>query len=250
MELGELLALRTGKVESWRYHHWTEDLGDLPVTSGRLEACDPFMTLGQGAEFSIPPGTYPAKVTLVDVSDEQDGSHVRESYLSLVLATGEPSRVEYLVPIGREPLDGNKEYYGIPVGAGTVAFAEAGAATRAMPVSLDWLGETFDTGRADSWFELMDSPDHYRAGAANILMPRATLGERVVLCHSGWGDGVYPVVGAFDKDGRLLSVHIDLLVEEREGESASDAAPGATTPDAPTAPQQSWWRRLRPKTAD
>lgn len=109
--------------------------------------------------------------------------------------------------------------------AGTVAFADADAVARCMPAG-DWYQDVFDTGRDDSWFALMDSPTHFAEGCANIVLPGATAGENVVLAHSGWGDGFYPVVGAYDATGRLLSVHIDLLVEEPEdGQPVPPAEP-------------------------
>jgi len=41
--------------------------------------------------------------------------------------------------------------------------------------------------------------------------------EEVRLRHprqtdSGWGDGVYPVIGSYDDSGRLLAAHVDFLV--------------------------------------
>jgi hypothetical protein len=47
-------------------------------------------------------------------------------------------------------------------------------------------------------------------------MPLASNGENVVLSHSGWGDGFYPVLASYAADGTLLGIHIDLLVEEPE----------------------------------
>ena len=70
------------------------DLGVLHVPSGRLEACDPFVTLGRDIVFAVEPGDYPVKATVVDISKEHDGSHERNAYLSLVLADGEPAAVE------------------------------------------------------------------------------------------------------------------------------------------------------------
>lgn len=37
-------------------------------------------------------------------------------------------------------------------------------------------------------------------------------GENLILFHSGWGDGVYPVIGSFNSIGHLLAAHIDFLV--------------------------------------
>jgi hypothetical protein len=62
----------------------------------------------------------------------------------------------------------------------------------------------------------MDNPDHIRAGLANIPLPLATEGTNIVISHSGWGDGFYPVVGGYDATGGLVAVHIDLLVHADE----------------------------------
>ena len=169
------------------------DLGVLHVPSGRLEACDPFVTLGDGPVFEVEPGDYPVRVTVADV----------EAYLSLVLADGEPASVEAAQPVRGRGF--------VCVDAGAVAFVDHDAVATAMPPQDDWY-DVFDSGEPDSWFSLMDSPDHYRRGAANIVMPRAGAGENVVLSYSGWGDGVYPVMLTRDADGAPLGLHIDLGV--------------------------------------
>ena len=176
------------------------DLGVLRVPSGRVEACDPFVTLGRDIVFAVEPGDYPVKVTVADV----------EAYLSLVLADGEPASVEAAQPVRGRGI--------VCVDAGAVAFVDHDAVATAMPPQDDWY-DVFDSGEPDSWFSLMDSPDHYRRGAANIVMPRAGAGENVVLSYSGWGDGVYPVMLTRDADGAPLGLHIDLGVV---GEFASE----------------------------
>jgi hypothetical protein len=202
-------------VDGTRWSHRIHDLGVLRVPSGLLEASDPFVNLGEALTFRITPGDYPVRVTVADVSDRQDGTHLREAYLSLVLRDGTPARAELLIPEGRGPAP-QGEYNGVPVDAGTVGFADAEAVSRCMPED-DWYHGVFDTGRDDSWFSLMDSNQHLVPGCANIAMPLAASGENVVLCHSGWGDGFYPVVGTFDSNFNLLAVHIDLQVDEVPG---------------------------------
>jgi len=176
------------------------DLGFLRVPSGRLEASDPFVNLGKGVEVGIPPGDYPVRVTVADVSDEQDGSHQREAYLSVVLADGDPVRAQLA------------HRRGIMVDAGTVAFADAQAVATCMPADPDWYENLFDDGSDSSWFSRMDDPAHLRHGCANIVMPLATSGENVILAHSGWGDGIFPLVQTFNRAGTLLAMHIDLYV--------------------------------------
>ncbi|VEG28421.1 Uncharacterised protein [Actinomyces howellii] len=182
------------------------------MPSGRVEACDPFVTLGEGPVYAVEPGDYPVRVTVADVSPAQDGSHLREAYLSIVLADGEAASVEEAETVNGD--DG-----GVGVDAGTVGFADHEAVSTAMPSDgVDWYEELFDSGEPDSWFELMDSTEHFRAGAANIVMPLAENGENVVLSHSGWGDGFYPVVLTRDADGSPLGLHIDLQVVGRSAD--------------------------------
>lgn len=248
MEASQLLALRAGRTPGWKYDHRVVELGELRVPSGRLEASDPYVNLGEALVFAVPPDDYPVAVTIADVSEEQDGSHLRETYLSVRLAEGVPARVAFLVPEGREAPAGEDEYYGVPVDAGTVGFADAEAVKRCMPppASFDdpdggnWYDDVYDTGKPDSWFALMDSSEHLIEGCANIVLPLARNGENVVLSHSGWGDGFYPVLGAYDDAGNLLSVHIDLQVDEPEGDEELQVQ----RPEAASEPKPTFWRRL------
>jgi hypothetical protein len=198
------------------------DLGLLKVPSGRLEAGDPFVTLGNGPVFEVPPGEYPVRVTIADVSDEQDGSHLREAYLSVVLADGEVAAVEAAPKPDADLPPG--EYWVVTVDAGAVAFADADAVKTYMPEG-DWYENLFDNDTDQSWFNLMDSAKHLREGCANIVMPLAPAGENVVLSHSGWGDGAYPVVRTLDADGNPLAIHVDLLLVGPDDEDDAEAVP-------------------------
>ena len=143
------------------------DLGVLRVPSGRVEACDPFVTLGDGPVFEVEPGDYPVRVTIADVSKEHDGSHEREAYLSLVLADGEPASVEAAQPVRGRGF--------VCVDAGAVAFVDHDAVVTAMPPQDDWY-DVFDSGEPDSWFSLMDSSDHYSCAAVATTCAWASWG--------------------------------------------------------------------------
>ena len=201
---------------TYRLH--TVDCGELWLKSGRLVPCDPFVTLerDQNVELAVAPGRYPVKVTIADVSEKQDGSHEREAYLSVLLSDAPATHWQFLVPLrpGTDaPVLGVREFIGVPVDAGTVGFTDAEAIFRLMPdpAKTDWYASLFDCG-PDSWFARMDDPAHIRAGCANIALPSATDEESLVLAHSGWGDGVYAVVGTYVADGTLTGVHIDLAL--------------------------------------
>jgi hypothetical protein len=218
-------------------------LGILRVPSGRLEASDPFVNLGESGEAvvtDVPPGDYPVVLTVADTSDEQDGSEPREAYLSVVVAAGEAVTVGPALPPGvDEDLLTEDVYTGVPVEAGTVAFADADSVIACMPPDQgSWYSFVFDTGEPGSWFARMDDPAHLRAGAANIVFPFAVNGENLVLAHSGWGDGYYSVMKSYAADGSLLGVHIDLDVVGGDGED--DADDGDVAANQGVSPRLAW----------
>lgn len=197
--------------------------GDLVVSTGKLVAADPFVFLQEYVEdpslpgVQVPPGRYPVAVTLADVSGLSDGSHMREAYVTLSLRPGaEEVRRRIITPVKEgetcEPeLAVDNTFCGFPVDAGTVCFVDAGSLALGMPPVGQW-GQVFDDGSPASWFAQMDDPNNIRAGLANITLPLAKAGENIVLAHSGWGDGIYPVIGGYDAAGALVAVHVDLMV--------------------------------------
>jgi hypothetical protein len=187
------------------------ELGILRVPSGALGIADPFVALDQPITVRIVPGDYPVAVTVADVSSHHDGTHLREAYLSVILSDAATASVEP-VPGPHGPPEAGS-YFGVAVDAGTVAFVDADAVDASMPNDADnWYDDIFNSGEPGSWFDILDSDTPLRAGTANIMMPLAAAGENVVLAHSGWGDGFYPVLQTLDVDGRLTGVHIDLQV--------------------------------------
>lgn len=235
MQLSDFFALASGPaplVTGSRGELSVHDLGTLRVPSGSLGAADPFVALDMPITVPIPPGDYPVSVTIADVSTEQDGSHLREAYLSLIVSDAVTASVEPVPGPDGPPEHGS--FFGVAVDAGTVAFFDATAVESSMPGEADnWYDEVFDTGEPGSWFDIMDSETPLRAGTANIDMPLARAGENVILAHSGWGDGFYPVVQTRDADGRLTGVHIDLQVV------------GSAPDPEPSSPHASWVARVK-----
>jgi len=195
------------------------DCGPLTMPTGKLVACDPFVFLRKEdmPAVHLDPGTYPVCVTIADVSDAKDGSHPREAYATLLLdSAAEEVARRIITPAGNgtpcPPEAGpDGSYYGFPVDAGTACFADHGAVAALMPEG-DWYETLFDNGTNSSWFARMDDPQHIRQGVANIMLPNARGGENILIFHSGWGDGFYPIIGGYDKHGRLIRVHIDFMV--------------------------------------
>jgi hypothetical protein len=200
------------------------DCGELYAPTGRLVICDPFTGLQTKGNpvVSIPPGRYRVKVTLADVSGKADGSHMREAYATLILDEANEVSRGVLSPlrpgeVAEEPPDG--EFIGFPVDAGTACFIDEGAIATGMPPEEDWYEGVFENADSSCWFNRMDDPNHIRKGIANVALPRATDGSNAILMHSGWGDGVFPVVGGYDAAERLVRIHIDFEVVNLQQES-------------------------------
>jgi hypothetical protein len=104
------------------------------------------------------------------------------------------------------------EFVGFGVDTGTACFVDESVIGPCMPDPQTWYESLFENERADCWFRRMDDPAHIREGIANITLPLATNGENLILFHSGWGDGHYPVIGSFDSTRRLIAAHIDFFV--------------------------------------
>ena len=217
-------------------------LGELSVESGRLGACDPFAYLYDPVVLPVPPGRYPVLVTVADVSEAQDGSHQREAYLSLVFSDAASTAVEAAPNESGVPEDG--EFWGVGVDAGTVGFVDADAIGRCMPGDgADWYSDVFDTGGDDGWFAQMDADSPFPSGTANIVLPLATDGENVVLSHSGWGDGFFPLLRTVAADGTVTGIHIDLLVVGAPEEEPSEPDQATSAPSLrKTSP--GWLRRF------
>ena len=221
-------ALQEGIVETseGKFKLTKITCGELKIPSGQLVVCDPFAGLSKtgNAYVSVAPGQYEVVVTLADVSEQFDGSHFREAYATLVLV---PNAIECERKLLRAEANAQadqslqpSEYYGYPVDAGTSCFTDAQAIAADMPPEEEWFEGLFENDDPDSWFNQMDDPSNIRRGLANITLPNSS--NNLVLFHSGWGDGVYPIVGGFDAAGQLIAVHTDFhvvsLPEEQEDE--------------------------------
>jgi hypothetical protein len=143
---------------------------------------------------------------------------MREAYATLVIdeaAEEVTRRIVTPLPDGSEAdaqIGEDGEYHGFPVDAGTACFVDGGAIAACMPAQETWYEGLFENDTGRSWFTRMDDPAHIRDGLANITLPLARNGENIIIVHSGWGDGFYPVVGGFDAAGRLVRVHVDFMV--------------------------------------
>jgi len=224
----------------------TISCGKLKLPSGKLIICDPFsgMSKSDNHFVQVPPGEYEVIVTLADVSPNLDGSHFREAYASLIIdsASLESSR-RFLEPTengkpsnlqsSNQPL-ASDEFIGYGVDAGTSCFADAETIHSNMPNEDTWYDALFENENNDCWFNQMDDKNLIRKGIANITLPITD--NNLILFHSGWGDGYYPVIGGYDLKGNLIAVHTDFYVVLPSDLDSEDSIE--------CAPSKPWWNFL------
>lgn len=222
-EIPEWRALRAGMVDIGGEPHEivVVDCGELYLPSGRLVAADPFAMLSRENDyFAVPPGRYPVRVTV-------DETLKREMYVSLLLSDEPEASRAPLIPCHPDgqpypPLDPDSEY-GIPVDAGTVCFVDDEPVRRGMPEDeASWYEGVFENDSDDCWFSQMDADAPLPEGLANIPLPLASDGANIIISHSGWGDGFYPVIGGYNAQGRLVTVHIDLRLHDAIADGEED----------------------------
>jgi hypothetical protein len=186
------------------------ECGHLSLGSGRLLCRDAFSEAEEeGLALRVPPGRYPVRLTLADMSGRLDGSELAEAYLTIVLAPGEEASLRPLAQEGDAGEDDELDV--VEVGSDAIAIVDAAAFERCMPDPETWVADVFEGGD-EPWYELLDDPDEIREGVANLVLPLADEGENIILCQAGWGDGRYPLIGSFDDSDRVLAIHVDLQV--------------------------------------
>lgn len=196
----------------------TISCGKLTLSSGKLMVCDPFtgMSKSDNSFIKVPPGEYEVIVTLADVSSNLDGTHIREAYASLIIDQNSLEHSRKFIELTKngkasnQPLK-NDEFYGYSVDTGTSCFADAETINQYMPDEETWYEGLFENNDSHCWFDQMDDETLIRNGIANISLPLND-DSNLILFHSGWGDGVYPIVGGYDSSGRLIAVHTDFFV--------------------------------------
>ncbi|MEL4505520.1 DUF4241 domain-containing protein [Luteococcus sp. H138] len=176
----------------------TEFMGTLELRNGWLACVDPY-TMDSQVELEIPAGEHEVYVTVADVSEGQDGSHCRNSALSLLLAPLDEVRTS-TASLGTL-LDEDGDVQAVGVDAGVAAMMEH-STFRALHES-----ERDHEEATERWLELSESSVSAVDGFIDDVR-----GAGVVGAGAGWGDGGYAVVRAFDANGRLLAVHLDFEV--------------------------------------
>jgi hypothetical protein len=191
------------------------DAGVLSLPSGALMICDPINISDDDLRaVKLPIGDYPVKITIADVSEDEEEDHFREAYATIIIDDAATEVRREIFPfndekIGQETEEDSNEQC-IYVDTATAAFYDAAAFGETIDPEM--LDSMTDDDNPDSWFCKLDDANHIRDGIANVHIAGANAGQNVILCHTGWGDGIFPIVGGYDASDRLIRVHVDFMV--------------------------------------
>jgi hypothetical protein len=181
--------------------------GELTLPDGLLSAMDP-LVMPERAMFTrkVKPGTYPVEsLRLLGVDPRNAMLIIRFSQKKVV-------RWELAVIAGQDIATlRNDEFFGIPVDAGTAAFASSGFAKAVSD------RETRERARNKSYSDYYnDVLALQMIGERENLLRHQPLPERpeaaAIIAGSGWGDGFYPVIFGLDAEGQSVLALIDFFV--------------------------------------
>ncbi|MFF5974646.1 DUF4241 domain-containing protein [Streptomyces sp. NPDC012769] len=187
------------------------EVGELALPTGRLVACDPFVSLGHGESepftVTVAPGRYPvqaAVATLVDPGEEPDPHpHTRIAAVRLVVRAAPVAAWEMALLPGQDLAElGEDEFFGYGVDAGAGCFHDA-SADDAFP------GTDEDEGAV---WAAMEGVGH----GPEVFLAEGEDRHNLAGFTSGWGDGCYPTWIGRDADGEVACFVTDFLVAPPE----------------------------------
>ncbi|MEW2554454.1 DUF4241 domain-containing protein [Streptomyces zhihengii] len=189
--------------------------GELWLPSGRVVACDPFVSLGTGESepftAEVPPGRYAVECAVATLTEPDeppaDEPHLRIAAARLVITATAPVTWEIAHQAGQDPAElADDEFFAYGVDAGTGCFYDA-ACDESFP---DCVGD-----EGPLW-------DAFDAGGDSYLGPHTVTakdtGHNLIAFMSGWGDGAYPTWVGRDANGAVTCFVTDFFVVPAEGE--------------------------------
>lgn len=186
-------------------------IADLAIPSYRLVACDPFeCTLATPFAYRVTPGRYPVVLAFADFGRTADQ---RIAAAMLRLSDTEPVRWEpAFVEDGGEA---STSTFGVDSGLCALLSDEAvGVLADRLSSDGDYMERAIEDQRGPlytggpEWFDIELDP---------------STGLNMVICTSGWGDGLYSGYWGIDDDGNLVCLVIDLCVLDERDEISRTA---------------------------
>ena len=185
----------------------TVTLGTLPLPSKRVNISDGLI-LDAPASFEVPETSAEVVLTIADLSKEQDGSHRRVAYMSLLFSKEAPHALKPAVAIDYD------FSLAISVDTGTVAFYDTVEYEKlSIGGYIDYHAEEF----TDVIQAVLEEAEGNGGYGTFVKLPEAHGADGLLaVASSGFGDGVYGVTEAVAEDGTILGLHLDFLVVGKE----------------------------------
>jgi Protein of unknown function (DUF4241) len=183
----------------------TLELGTLKIVSGKISACDPFVSIDARKPFAepVPNGTFPVRLAIAE-----GGINDGRIAFGRVDFSSEPAVKWKMAVTDGQDLATLKadEIFGYPVDAGTGAFYDPKAG-EALVAQLKI--------NPDAW-EDWQTKGEANGNAANLkpnfflMLPAGDV--NIAMFASGWGDGFYASYFGFDKNGRVAALVTDFAI--------------------------------------
>lgn len=194
------------------------DLGVVNITSGQIVACDPLVNLGNTAPFTkkIKPGKYPVKICVAKSTE------MGTRYAFAKLQVSDTKTVKWELAITEDLKTKVKElkdneYFGFPVDAGLGSFCDNKTQSLYVKFEQEFLENNKNANMYDDFFadkfkeNAIDKNDPNDIGDwLNFTIP--TTENNIIMFHSGYGDGYYPVYWGYDQKGSITALLIDFML--------------------------------------
>lgn len=183
-------------VEGAIYKFRSHLIGDIKLVSGRLVACDPFVSCDAAFTKPVPIGTFPLTLAIAGIGEDE-----RIGYAKITFAPGRIESWELAVVDGLDVSTLKKgEFFGYGVDSGTGGFMDA-ETLQAYETLRRTEGESFD----QRLFAELDKTYRHTRSWYLLQTDKGT----VAIFSSGYGDGAYPTYRCYDKAGKLVAVITD-----------------------------------------
>ncbi|MFJ9696029.1 DUF4241 domain-containing protein [Kitasatospora sp. NPDC101183] len=194
---------------------------ELPLPSGTVSACDPYVSLEEQEDEpfpqTAPPGTHPVTLSVVEFAGPDDPRyHPDRRVAAAHLRLREEPAVRWALADGDEEEQqalGDHEYLGYAVDAGTGCFHDA-AAREALYAHFG------DADVLEAAFDALADTDPCRLGPVRFTDPAT--GAGLVAFRSGRGDGLYPTWAGYGADGQPVALITEFLIVPQPGRTYED----------------------------
>jgi hypothetical protein len=196
------LALKDGaRAGEAKLRH--ERIGDLILPSGKLVACDPFVTPeAEPLSLLLPRGTFPVVLSVAEIATDE-----RVAFATIHFKPTTPVRWEMMATGDNDPSKLEPgEMFGYGVDSGTGCFMDA-LAGRALTQKMNDDSKFFETMMAE-----MDKTYRHTRSWLNMRFGDGNL----IAFSSGFGDGLYATYAGLDSHGEVAVVITDFMVLDED----------------------------------